>query len=135
MSAFDAPDRETCVVRRARTNTPLQALILMNDPTYLEASRKLAERIFTEAGPDMTKRLEFAFRLVTGRKPSERETDVLRGVLAKQHEIFRTDPDSARKVLAIGESPRSDSPNLDELAAWSMLANTLLNLDEVVCKN
>ncbi|MFO0908594.1 MAG: DUF1553 domain-containing protein [Isosphaeraceae bacterium] len=83
LATFDAPDRETCTVRRARTNTPLQALVLLNDPTYVEAARKLAERVMTEAGPEIDARIERAFRLCTARRPSARELGVLREV--RQH--------------------------------------------------
>jgi hypothetical protein len=135
MSAFDAPDRETCVVRRARTNTPLQALILMNDPTYLEASRRLAERILNEGGDDVSARLTFAFRLLTGRTPSESEIQVMSEILSRQEECFREDPAAAGKLLAAGESPVTSDRPPAEIATWCMLANTLLNLDEVISKN
>src|SRR5919197_3157373 len=78
LATLDAPDRETCVVRRSRTNTPLQALVLMNDPTYVEAARKLAERLLTEAGPAPEERITLAFRLTTARKPSAAELAVLK---------------------------------------------------------
>src|SRR5262245_30871785 len=84
LATFDAPDRETCTVRRARTNTPLQALVLLNDPTYVEASRKLAERIMTEAGPSPDERIALGFRLVTARQPTPRELTILRGVFDRQ---------------------------------------------------
>src|SRR5260370_16107672 len=77
---FDAPDREKCTARRAVTNTPLQALVMMNDPTYVEASRELARRMITEAGPDPAKRIAFAFRLATARKPTAKEIQVLRAL-------------------------------------------------------
>src|SRR5207253_7160242 len=83
LSTFDAPDRETCTVRRSRTNTPLQALVLMNDPTYVEASRKFAERLLREA-KTTDERLTLAFRLATARTPNAQELGVLRGVLDKQ---------------------------------------------------
>jgi mono/diheme cytochrome c family protein len=133
LMTFDAPDRETCVVRRARTNTPLQALVLLNDPTYVEASRKLAERMMTEAGtPD--ERIAFAFRLATARRPSAEEVGVLRQVFERQLGKYRADAAAARKLLAIGEAPRNERLPEAELAAWTIVASMILNLDETVTK-
>ena len=132
---FDAPDREQCVVRRSRTNTPLQALILMNDPTYVEASRKLAERLMTEGGTTVDERIAFAFQLCTARKPNEKELGILKRVHAMQLEKFGKDKASAEKLLKVGESPRNDKLEVVELAAWTMIANALLNLDETVTRN
>jgi hypothetical protein len=134
LSTFDAPDREVCTVRRARTNTPLQALVLLNDPTYLESSRKLAERILTESGPTPEDRITFAFRLATARPPTGNEMQVLRQAYDRQSARYHDHPDLAEKLLKIGESPVS--PNLDkpELAAWSMLASIIFNLDETITK-
>ena len=131
---FDAPDRETCVVRRARTNTPLQALVLMNDPTYVEASRKLAERMLTEGGETVEQRIAFGFRLATARLPRDREVDVLKNVLQRQREIFRQNAEAATRLLAVGEAPRNDKLDAAELAAWTMAASTILNLDETLTK-
>jgi hypothetical protein len=130
---FDAPDREVCTVRRSRTNTPLQALVLMNDPTYLEASRKLAERLMTEAHtPD--DRITLAFRLATARRPTETEETILRRVFDRQLAVYRQNGHAAQKLLGIGESRRN--PRLDpaELAAWTTVASVVLNLDETVTK-
>ncbi len=135
LMTLDAPDRETCTVRRPRTNTPLQALVLLNDPTYVEASRKLAERILTEAGPSTEDRIAFAFRLVTARRPRAEEIGVLQSVLERQHAKFRKDVAAAEKLLRVGESPRNDKLNAAELAAWSLLASAILNLDEAVTRN
>jgi hypothetical protein len=131
---FDAPDRETCTVRRGRTNTPLQALILMNDPTYVEASRKLAERLMREA-KTTEERIALGFRLATARLPDDRESAVLRGVFEKQLGRFRAEPQSAVKLLSVGEAPRDERLPAEELAAWSIVANVMLNLDETVTKN
>ena len=131
---FDAPDREKCSVRRPRTNTPLQALILMNDPTYVEAARVLAERALTEGGSSDSDRLAFAYRRATAREPSPKEKDVLLTLLQQQAEDYRRQPDAARELLTLGDSPHN--PNLDEqeLAAWTMVASTILNLDETITK-
>jgi hypothetical protein len=134
LTTFDAPDRETCTVRRARTNTPLQALILMNDPTYVEASRKLAERILTEAGPTTEERIAFAFRLATARRPRPAETSVLANVFDAQLAAYRKDPKAALKLLQVGESPRNDRLDAAELAAWSVVAGLILNLDETITR-
>src|SRR5262249_42193460 len=98
LSTFDAPDRETCTVRRARTNTPLQALTLLNETTFVEASRKLAERMMTEAS-SLDERLVFAFRLATARPPSEKELAVLRGIFNRQLDVYRQDPKAALALL------------------------------------
>lgn len=134
LATFDAPDRETCTVRRARTNTPLQALVLMNDPTYVEASRKLAERILLEGGATTEERITFAFRLTTARKPTPRELLVLRRVFEQQHARFATDPIAATKLLSVGEFPRNEQLAVHELAAWAAVASVILNLDEAVTK-
>jgi len=134
LATFDAPDRETCTVRRSRTNTPLQALVLMNDPTYVEAARKLAERLMIEAGTT-DERITLVFRLATARSPSEKETTVLRRVFAKQLESYQQDTKAALKLLTIGESARNEKLAVAELAAWTIVASTVLNLDETVTKN
>ena len=134
LATFDAPDRETCTVRRARTNTPLQALVLMNDPTYVEASRKLAERILLEGGATTDDRIAFAFRLTIARKPSAREFVVLRRVFEQQLARFQGDPVAATKLLSVGESSRNEKLTAVELAAWSAVASVILNLDETVTK-
>ncbi len=134
MIALDAPDREVCTVRRSRTNTPLQALILMNDPTYVEASRKFAERMMTEA-KSIEERIALGFRLATARTPNEKEMAVLKKVLDKQLAVYRQDAKAAMKLLAIGESRRNEELQPAELAAWTIVASVILNLDETVTKN
>jgi hypothetical protein len=130
---FDAPDRETCTVRRSRTNTPLQALVLMNDPTYVEASRKLAERMMLQA-KETDARISLAFRLATAREPGEREVEVLRGIFSKQVEVYRQNEKAALQLLAVGDSPRNEELPVADLAAWSIVASVILNLDETVTK-
>jgi hypothetical protein len=134
LATFDAPDRETCTVKRARTNTPLQALVLMNDPTYVEASRKLAERVLREGGSTPEDRIAFAFRLPLARKPRAEEVAVLKKVLDEQLAHFRENADAAAKLLAVGESPRDEKMDAAELAAWTTVASVILNLDETVTK-
>jgi hypothetical protein len=130
---FDAPDRETCTVRRGRTNTPLQALVLMNDPTYVEASRKFAERLLKEA-TTTDERLTLGFRLAVARSPGARELGLLRQVLEKQTAKYQGAPKAALALLAIGESGRDERLPPAELAAWTIVASVILNLDETVTK-
>lgn len=134
LSTFDAPDREVCTVRRARTNTPLQALVLMNDPTYVEASRNLAERIMTHGGGSVDNRLTFAFRLATARVPSDEERAVLREFYEAELAHYRQDPKAAKELLAVGESPVNAALDAAELAAWTAVSSAILNLDETVTK-
>jgi hypothetical protein len=134
LTTFDAPDREKCTVGRERTNTPLQALVLMNDPTYVEAARKLAERMMKEGGAAPAERVAFAFRLATARMPSESETRALVQLFEKQRAHFSISPEKADGLLAVGETPRDAKFDHIELAAWTSVANTILNLDETVTK-
>jgi len=133
LSTFDAPDRETCVVRRARTNTPLQALALMNDPTYVEAARKLAERALA-AGPADDARLAFAWKAVLCRAPNPDEVEIVSGILHAARARFQKDPAAAAKLLAVGHAPRDPKADPVELAAWTVATSTLLNLDEAISK-
>ena len=135
LSTFDAPDREVCTVRRARTNTPLQALVLMNDPTYVEASRKLAERVINQGGSSPEERIAFAFRLATARRPSGPEMEVLRKAFDSQLADYRHNAEAASKLINVGES--KCDPRLDpaELAAWTTIAGAILNLDETITKD
>jgi hypothetical protein len=135
LSTFDAPDRETCTVRRARTNTPLQALILMNDPTYVEASRLFAERIVRDGGPSTRERIIFAFRQVATRAPRDREIEILERIVANQLRAYQARPMEAEKLLAVGEARHDRSLAAPEVAAWSVIANLLFNLDEAITRN
>jgi hypothetical protein len=135
LATFDAPDRETCTVRRARTNTPLQALVLLNDPTYIEASRKLAERILTEGGETADARIDFLFRLATARRPSDREHAILMALLRDQERKYREDVKAADELLKVGESNRNSTLPKDQVAAWTTMASAVLNLDEAVTRN
>ena len=134
LATFDAPDREKCTTRRARTNTPLQALALMNDTTYVEASRALAEKMIKEADRDGEKRIEYAFRRVTAREPSAEETEVLLALANEQQQDYRRDPAAAKGLLAVGDSAFDSSLDPAEFAAWTTVASTILNLDETITK-
>ena len=134
---FDAPDRETCTVRRARTNTPLQALVLLNDPTYVEAARKLAERVLREtpASDTVEQRLDWLVQTVLSRPAKPRELQVLQALYEKQIARFEADAPAAEKLLGVGESERDRDLKLSSLASWTMLASVILNLDETVTRN
>ena len=134
MTVFDAPDREFCTVQRSTTNTPLQALTLMNDPTFVEAARKLAERVIREAGPDPADRIAFAFALATGRRPEAEELRVLIESFDRLRNSYSGGADDARKLLSVGESGTDGALDPEELAAYTALANLILNLDEVITK-
>jgi hypothetical protein len=134
MQVFDASARESCTVREARTNTPLQALNLMNDVTYVEAARILAGRMMIEGGTAPESRLTWAFRLATSRWPDESERRILLGHLQAQLDYFRRHPPEAARLLAVGERRQDGKLNAVELAAYAVTASLLLNLDEVITK-
>ena len=134
MATFDAPDRETCQVRRARTNTPLQALVLMNDVQFVEAARKFAERVMKEGGTSVPDQVRFAFRSVLTRRPNEFEMQSLTSTLNEYEREFSQAPEAVTKLLSSGESPRDDQLDSSQLAAWTMVTHLLLNLSETVTK-
>jgi hypothetical protein len=134
MHVFDASARESCTVREPRTNTPLQALNLMNDVTYVEAARLLAERIITEGGATPESRISWAFRLLTARSPDESERRILLGNLKAQLDYFQRHPQEAPGLLLVGARRSDGKLNAGELAAYSVVASLLLNLDEVITK-
>jgi hypothetical protein len=130
LTVFDAPSREFCTARRVRTNTPLQALTTLNDPVFFEAAKALAARAIREAGPDAEARGSRAFRLCTARVPKPAELAPLLAFQAQQRARFEADGDAARAVLGESATP-VDAP---ERAAWTMVANVLLSLDETLTK-
>jgi hypothetical protein len=134
MSTFDAPSRETFCVVRTRSNTPLQALALLNDVQHFEAARALAERILTRTSSEPD-RLEHAFRSVTARTPTATERKLLAETLASHRAHFAKNSEAASRVLANGESKPVATLPVGEFAAWTMVANLLLNLDETVTRN
>lgn len=133
LANFDGPDRQVCTVRRPRTNTPLQALELLNDPTYIEASRVLGERLLASSSDDSV-RLDHAFRLVLARAPKPEETAILLRLLARQRRYFEQFETAANQLLHIGEHQIPAGLPPAELAAWTVVASTLLNLDETITK-
>jgi len=135
LQAFDAPTREECTVDRPRSNIPQQALVLLNDPTYVEAARALAERVVRRGGQTPRDRIGWAFAHVTSRLPEEREFAVLDDLLAKQAAHYRADPDAARKLVAVGQRPIPRDLDTSELAAWTEVARVLLNLHESMTRD
>ncbi len=131
---FDAPDREKCTARRSITDTPLQALVLMNDPTYVEAARFLAARMIAEGGTAPVARIQYAFRLATGRIPDSQETAVLVEAANEALADFRQHRDEAAALLMVGASKSNQSQDPQELAAWTTVASMILNLDETITK-
>jgi hypothetical protein len=134
MTSFDAPSREACRVRRERTNTPLQALLLLNEAQYVECARALAERALKEGGTTTEARLAYLFRLATARKPDAAEVAELTAVYQDHLATYTRDVEAAKKLIAVGESKPDAKLNPSELAAWTMVANLVLNLDEVINK-
>ncbi|MGH9628106.1 MAG: DUF1553 domain-containing protein, partial [Bryobacteraceae bacterium] len=134
MSTFDSATRESCTVRMSSTNTPLQALNLMNDVTFLEASRKLAERAIHKAEKSPDKRLEYEFRRVLARFPNENERQWLLDSLNYYRDRFETNRKSAEDYVARGESDRDASIDVAELAAYMAVASLIFNLDETITK-
>jgi hypothetical protein len=134
MLLFDAPNREICTVKRSRTNTPLQALTLLNEITFVEAARKLAERMLVEGGTSPSERITFGFRWATSRRPTDDELAVLREGLNEDIARLKQQPDAVKQLISIGESKPNASLDPAELAGYTLMANVLLNLDEVVTR-
>lgn len=135
MAIFDGPTRETCVVRRERTNTPLQALLLMNDPQYVEAARALAERVLREESSDNDLRAAKLFELVASRPPTAEEQADLVAAVVEERAYYAERTEAAQALVSVGVSPPMEEVEPAELAAWTLVASTVLNLDEVVTKN
>jgi hypothetical protein len=133
--AFDAPSREECAADRTRANIPQQALVLLNDPTYLEAARALAARILKEGGADVPSRLDWAWRQALGRKPREDEVAAARTVLEKHLTQYTQDPAAAQALLKVGLAPPPQGIAPAELAAWTSVARVLLNLHETITRS
>lgn len=135
LSTFDVPDREVCTARRAKTNTPLQALANMNDTYQVECARKLAERMLLQGGETRAQRVSFAFKLATAREPSSSEREALNALLTRRLAKYREDPAAAKAFLSVGASPIDSRLDLVELAACANVANLILNLDETISRN
>jgi hypothetical protein len=134
MNAFDAPSRESCTVRRERTNTPLQALLLLNETQFVECARALAERTLREGGANVETRIAYLFKTATSRTPDAKEREELTAAYRDLEAEYRRDQEAARKLVAVGEAKPDPKLDAAELAAWTMIANLVLNLDEVLNK-
>ena len=134
LMTFDASTRETCIVRRGRTNTPLQALNLMNDVTYIEAARRLAERMMTEGGTTPSERVAYAHQLAMARRPSPEAEAVLVDALHHHQDRYQNDRAAALELVSMGEFPRDEILDVAELASYTMVASLILNLDGTITK-
>jgi hypothetical protein len=134
LKTFDAPEREFCTIHRSRTNTPLQALLLLNGPQFVEAARTLGQRMMTEGGRSIDDRITYGFRLVTARRPSNAELVVLCEYYTNDVKRYSNDQAAALKLLNVGESTFRTELNVAELAAFAGVARLLLNLDEAITK-
>lgn len=134
MAIFDAPSREACTVRRSRTNTPMQALALMNDVQFVEAARHLAARLIREGGDAFDARLNYAYRLVSGRHVKPHEIEICRTLYDESLARYRADEQAAQKLVTAGESPPVEGLDAAEHAAWTVIANLLLNLNETITR-
>jgi hypothetical protein len=132
MLIFDAPSREVCTARREITTTPLQALVLLNDPQFIEAGRVLAEQLVRHCGEDVESCIARGFRLTIGRNPTAAETIVLRRLYQEQLALFQREPAAAQKLLKTGQHPRDEALPVPQVAATTVVASALMNLDEFV---
>ena len=135
MLIFDVPSREKCVIQRQRTNTPLQALVTLNDPQFVEAARVFAQRLLQTGKTNPAELIDHGYRLATARPASQREVQILTNLLNKNRDRFKKDPEATKKFLAAGESPRDEKLDPAEHAAWMVVAQTILNLDETLTRN
>jgi hypothetical protein len=134
MTTFDAPSREFCVLRRSRSNTPLQALTTLNDPAFVEAAQALARRVARAPATDLKQRASRAFRLCLARAPQPKETERLVALYQSELANFKQNAAAAEKMAnsELGKAP--EGMDISELAAWTVVANVLLNLDETITK-
>jgi hypothetical protein len=135
LKAFDAPTREECTADRPRSNTPLQALVLLNDPTYVEAARTFAERIVRKGGPDTASRLEFAYRQALSRSVRRDEAKLLEGLYQRHIASYKADTKAAEELLHVGDHAPLAATDAAEMAAWTSVARVIFNLHEMVTRN
>jgi len=133
-ATFDAPNRETCTLRRDRSNTPLQAFVTLNDPVFVEASQGLARRLLKEGPADTTGRLQLAFRLCVARAADAHELKALETLLQRSLATYRKDPALATKMATQPLGPANKGADLAELAAWTAVAGVMMNLDEFLMR-
>jgi hypothetical protein len=134
MDAFDAPMRDAVCTRRQRTDTPLQALVTMNDVQWVEAARALAERVIEQGGAQPDQRIKLMGDILLARDPTPQMTTVLKNSLAQMEKHYQADAKAAHDLVAVGEKKRNPSIPEPELAAWTMVASEMLNLDETITK-
>ena len=135
MMIFDAPSREECTVNRVNSNTPLQALVLLNDPVFVEAARVFAQNMVTSGGATLNARVNWAFQRATGRAATAAEQKVLAGLYQSGLTRFRANPKEAAELIHSGEAPVLKTANVNELAATTLVARAILNLHETVTRN
>jgi hypothetical protein len=135
LRAFDAPTREECTAQRPVSNTPLAALTLMNDPTFVEASKGFALRILSEAGSTDRQRLAWAWHTALGREPSQDELAVAKALLGETRQRYQANAKAAAELLAVGMLKLPDGLAKPEAAAWTVLGQALLNLSETITRN
>ena len=134
MAVFDAPTREYCQVRRSRTNTPLQAFVLLHDPQFIEAARALAQRMLVEGGKTPEEQIRFGFESAVGRQPTEQELRLLRQTYAERLAVYSESPQKAKRLLSVGDSPRDTNLPVVKHAAMTSVARLLMNLSEFITK-
>lgn len=134
MTTFDAPNREVCTVQRENTNTPLQSLVLLNDPQFVEAAKALAQRMQIEGGRTIEAQIGFAFRAVTSRQPTEEEIKLLKALYQDQLIRFTEKPKEAQAFLEVGEFKMKDELRTISTASLAIVSNTILNHDEAYMK-
>jgi hypothetical protein len=134
MDIFNAPSREACTVRRERTNTPLQALVTLNDPQFVEAARRLAETALKQAGDKTESRIDFTARRLLARPLRPAEMQIVESSLDNLLKHYKANLVEAKNLLTVGQSPADGKLDPPTLAAWTMLTNELMNLDEVLNK-
>ena len=134
MMAFDAPSRQECTAERSTSNTPMQALTLLNDPTYVEAARVFAARIIHEGGATLTHRINWAYHMVLSRLPQPRELEIMTSLYEKHQREYTANLDAASALVATGEAPATEGVHPAELAAWTSVARVILNLHETITR-
>jgi hypothetical protein len=131
MTTFDAPTRDICIASRQETNTPLQALVLLNDPQFVEAARVLAERVIRES-KNKTKQIILAYRLLTGLQPKPETVSLLSELEKKEFQEYRGEPEQSRALMEVGEFPPDQSLDLAEVAAMTIVCSTIMSFDETL---
>ena len=134
MEIFDMPGRENCMVSRERTNTPLQALSLLNDPQFIEASKALAYRMKKDGGTSLTNQLKHGFLLTLSRNPNNKELEIMSNLYASELSKFSESSDKAIEYLSVGDYKIPEEYPIDEMAAMTIVANTLFNMDDMYTK-